>query len=100
MGCVVSLGTGRIPVSDVKNMDVFRPEGILDAYRAVSGAVSLSRMLIDQVTKSRFCQVWGLIETDLKCVWVMMGLLSRKHTVVLVLPGRPTGLQTFVTLNE
>ena len=54
MGCVVSLGTGRIPVSDVKNMDVFRPEGILDAYRAVSGAVSLSRMLIDQVTKSRF----------------------------------------------
>ena len=52
LGCVVSLGTGRIPVSDVKNIDVFRPEGILDAYRAVSGAVSLSRMLIDQVGKS------------------------------------------------
>ena len=104
LGCVVSLGTGRIPVSDVKNMDVFRPEGILDAYRAVSGAVSLSRMLIDQVTKSHFCecfcQVWGLIETDLKCVRVVMDLLSRKHSVVLVLPGRPTVLQTFVTLNK
>ncbi|XP_076459319.1 85/88 kDa calcium-independent phospholipase A2-like [Babylonia areolata] len=50
LGCVVSLGTGRIPVSDVKNVDVFRPEGILDAYRAVSGALSLSRMLIDQAS--------------------------------------------------
>ena len=49
LGCVVSLGTGRIPVTEVKNVDVFRPEGILDAYRAVSGALSLSRMLIDQV---------------------------------------------------
>lgn len=52
LGCVVSLGTGRIPVSEVKNLDVFRPEGILDAYRAVSGALSLSRMLIDQASVS------------------------------------------------
>ena len=49
VGVVVSLGTGRIPIQDVKNVDVFRPEGILDAYKAVSGALSLSRMLIDQV---------------------------------------------------
>ena len=87
-------------MSDVKNMDVFRPEGILDAYRAVSGAVSLSRMLIDQVTKSHFCECFCLIETDLKCVRVVMDLLSRKHSVVLVLPGRPTVFQTFVTLNK
>ncbi|KAL8601522.1 hypothetical protein ACOMHN_000464 [Nucella lapillus] len=52
LGCVISLGTGRIPVSDVKNVDVFRPEGFLDAYRAVSGALSLSRMLIDQASIS------------------------------------------------
>ncbi|KAK7112659.1 85/88 kDa calcium-independent phospholipase A2-like [Littorina saxatilis] len=52
LGCVVSLGTGRIPVSEVKNVDVFRPEGILDAYRAVSGALSLSKMLIDQASVS------------------------------------------------
>ncbi|KAK7501258.1 hypothetical protein BaRGS_00007383 [Batillaria attramentaria] len=52
IGCVVSLGTGRIPVNEVKNVDVFRPEGIIDAYRAVSGALSLGRMLVDQASQS------------------------------------------------
>ncbi|PVD38093.1 hypothetical protein C0Q70_00704 [Pomacea canaliculata] len=52
IGCVVSLGTGRPPIVTVKNLDVFRPEGILEAYRAVSGVFSLSRLLIDQASLS------------------------------------------------
>lgn len=47
----------------VKNLDVFRPEGILEAYRAVSGVFSLSRLLIDQVRNNLHyhtvvAQVW------------------------------------------
>lgn len=34
---VVSLGTGMIPVSELKSVDVFRPDGLMDAMKLVSG---------------------------------------------------------------
>lgn len=50
IGCVISLGCGRIPCIDVENVDVFRPGGLIDVYKAVSGAGALGRLIIDQAT--------------------------------------------------
>ncbi|XP_074647168.1 85/88 kDa calcium-independent phospholipase A2-like [Tubulanus polymorphus] len=52
VGCVVSLGTGRIPVSKVDSCDVFRPEGILDVARTAFGISALGNLLIDQATNA------------------------------------------------
>ncbi|KAH9489716.1 85/88 kDa calcium-independent phospholipase A2 [Bulinus truncatus] len=52
IGCVISLGCGRIPCIDVQNTDVFRPSGPLDAYKAVMGASALGRLVVDQATIS------------------------------------------------
>ncbi|XP_055875593.1 85/88 kDa calcium-independent phospholipase A2-like isoform X2 [Biomphalaria glabrata] len=52
IGCVISLGCGRIPCIDVQSTDVFRPSGPLDAYKAVMGASALGRLVVDQATIS------------------------------------------------
>lgn len=52
IGCVVSLGTGRIPVTSVQSVNVFRPEGILDVKRLVNGFTALVNMMVDQATLS------------------------------------------------
>ncbi|XP_059178453.1 85/88 kDa calcium-independent phospholipase A2-like [Physella acuta] len=52
IGCVISVGCGRIPCVDVQNTDVFRPYGPLEAYKAVMGATSLGRLVVDQATVS------------------------------------------------
>ena len=49
LGCVVSLGTGRVPEVQVDHVDVFRPENIFDAAKAVKGASTLGYLLVDQV---------------------------------------------------
>jgi len=63
---VVSLGTGRIPVTSVQSVNVFRPEGILDVKRLVTGFTALVNMMVDQV-----CIVWQctLIWPQYKCLW-------------------------------
>ncbi|GFS11117.1 85/88 kDa calcium-independent phospholipase A2-like [Elysia marginata] len=52
IGCVISLGCGRIPCIDVDNVDVFRPGGLVDLYKTVSGASALGRLIVDQATIS------------------------------------------------
>ncbi|CAG5128672.1 unnamed protein product, partial [Candidula unifasciata] len=52
IGCVISIGCGRIPTKTVENMDVFLPQGLFDFYKAVSGATALGRLVIDEATKS------------------------------------------------
>ncbi|XP_064640951.1 85/88 kDa calcium-independent phospholipase A2-like isoform X2 [Lineus longissimus] len=52
IGCVVSLGTGRVPVHEVKAIDVFRPGGIIDVARTAIGASNLGNLLVDQVTNA------------------------------------------------
>ncbi|KAK9880834.1 hypothetical protein WA026_013160 [Henosepilachna vigintioctopunctata] len=49
---VVSIGTGHIPVSDVKNLDLYRPESILDNAKLVLGFSALGNLLVDQATAS------------------------------------------------
>ena len=49
MHVVVSLGTGKMPVQEVKNVDVYRPEGIFDVAKVVFGARELAELMIDQV---------------------------------------------------
>ncbi|XP_066157041.1 85/88 kDa calcium-independent phospholipase A2 [Euwallacea fornicatus] len=49
---VVSLGTGVIPVTELKAVDVFRPESIWDTTRVVLGIQNLGTLLVDQATCS------------------------------------------------
>lgn len=46
---VVSLGTGRVPVKAVDVCDVYRPEGVFDLAKVVSGAKNLAELFVDQV---------------------------------------------------
>lgn len=47
---VVSLGTGLIPVTEVKGIDVFRPESVWDSAKLVIGISFLGTLLVDQAT--------------------------------------------------
>ncbi|XP_050301399.1 85/88 kDa calcium-independent phospholipase A2 isoform X2 [Anthonomus grandis grandis] len=49
---VVSLGTGVIPVTELKAVDVFRPESIWDTTKLVMGIQNLGTLLVDQATLS------------------------------------------------
>lgn len=49
---VVSIGTGIIPVTEIKNIDVYRPEGIFDSAKVFMGFQALSQLLVDQATSS------------------------------------------------
>ncbi|CAG9864303.1 unnamed protein product [Phyllotreta striolata] len=52
---VVSLGTGLVPVTEVKGIDVFRPETIWDSAKLLSlvmGIGFLGTLLVDQATSS------------------------------------------------
>lgn len=40
---VVSLGTGLIPVTESKGIDVFKPDSIMDAYRAFHGIATIGK---------------------------------------------------------
>lgn len=46
---VVSLGTGLIPVTQLKDIDIFRPEKIWDSAKLMMGISSLGTLLVDQV---------------------------------------------------
>jgi len=50
--CVVSLGTGRCPKVPVTDIDVYRPFGLVDAYKVVQGATSLLKLIVEQVSVS------------------------------------------------
>ncbi|CAH0547476.1 unnamed protein product [Brassicogethes aeneus] len=49
---VVSLGTGQIPTTIIKEIDVFRPESIWDSAKLVIGISSLGNLIVDQATQS------------------------------------------------
>ncbi|GLH07344.1 Transient receptor potential channel pyrexia [Gryllus bimaculatus] len=49
---VVSLGTGMIPVSQLREIDVFRPESLWDTARLAIGISALGTLLVDQATAS------------------------------------------------
>lgn len=49
---VVSLGTGDIPVTDLKEIDVQRPDSFLGATKLVFGIAQLGTLIIDQATQS------------------------------------------------
>ncbi|XP_030372689.1 85/88 kDa calcium-independent phospholipase A2 isoform X2 [Scaptodrosophila lebanonensis] len=49
---VVSLGTGHIPVTELKDIDVFRPESIWDTAKLAYGISTIGNLLVDQATCS------------------------------------------------
>ncbi|XP_069701156.1 85/88 kDa calcium-independent phospholipase A2 isoform X2 [Periplaneta americana] len=49
---VVSLGTGLVPVTQLKEIDVFRPESLWDTARLAIGISALGTLLVDQATAS------------------------------------------------
>ncbi|XP_035912464.1 85/88 kDa calcium-independent phospholipase A2 isoform X3 [Anopheles stephensi] len=49
---VVSLGTGLIPVVDLKEIDVFRPDNLWDTAKLAYGISTISTLLVDQATAS------------------------------------------------
>lgn len=49
---VVSCGTGQIPVTPVKDFDVFKPESLWDTARLAWGLSALGSLLVDQATQA------------------------------------------------
>ncbi|CAB3247732.1 unnamed protein product [Arctia plantaginis] len=49
---VVSCGTGLIPVTKQKDIDVFKPESVWDTARLAFGLSSIGRLLVDQATQA------------------------------------------------
>lgn len=47
---VISLGTGMIPVTELQNIDVFRPDSIMDMYKLTQGASAIGKTLPDPAT--------------------------------------------------
>ncbi|XP_013781824.1 85/88 kDa calcium-independent phospholipase A2-like [Limulus polyphemus] len=63
LGLVVSLGTGVVPVTEVKRVDVFRPDGIWDTMKLAFGMSALGQLIVDQATQAngsvvRRAQAW------------------------------------------
>lgn len=52
---VVSLGTGLIPVTELSNIDVFRPDNILDIYKLSQGASAIG---IDDIFHFPSLTIW------------------------------------------
>ncbi|XP_055605449.1 85/88 kDa calcium-independent phospholipase A2 isoform X2 [Uranotaenia lowii] len=52
ISCVVSLGTGMIPVTELKEIDVFRPDSIWDTAKLAYGISAIGNLLVDQATAS------------------------------------------------
>ncbi|KAJ8679243.1 hypothetical protein QAD02_015030 [Eretmocerus hayati] len=50
LALVVSIGTGAIPLSQLQNVDVYRPEGIFDTAKLAMGLHVLAELLVDQAT--------------------------------------------------
>ena len=53
LGCVVSLGTGRVPVVPRDHIDMYIPSGIVEGVRVVKGLTAFMGLLIDQVNNVR-----------------------------------------------
>lgn len=47
VSAVVSLGTGHIPVTELKDIDVFRPESIWDTAKLAYGISTIGRFRIN-----------------------------------------------------
>uniref|UniRef100_A0A0C9QTL1 phospholipase A2 n=1 Tax=Fopius arisanus TaxID=64838 RepID=A0A0C9QTL1_9HYME len=52
LSLVVSIGTGAVPVSPLKDIDVFRPESLWDTVKLGMGISALGTLLVDQATCS------------------------------------------------
>jgi len=52
MKIAVSLGTGLIPVTELKEIDVFRPDSIWDTAKLAYGISAIGNLLVDQATMS------------------------------------------------
>lgn len=46
---IVLFGTGVIPVTELKDIDVFMPENLWQTTRVVMGIQNLGTLLVDQV---------------------------------------------------
>lgn len=46
----MSLGTGHPPVTELKEIDVFRPDSIWDTAKLAYGISAIGNLLVDQAT--------------------------------------------------
>lgn len=61
---VVSLGTGLPPTTELKEIDVFRPDSIWDTAKLAYGISAIGNLLVDQATVSGFTSIL-LIQPDI-----------------------------------
>ena len=72
MHVVVSLGTGKMPVQEVKYADVYRPEGLFDLVKVSFGARELAELMIDQVRHNLLLyNKLNFITIYIKCLKIM-----------------------------
>lgn len=58
LSVVVSLGTGLIPSTKLKEIDIFRPERLWDSAKLVIGISAIGALLVDQVIKETYYLVY------------------------------------------
>lgn len=61
MSIVVSLGTGLIPVTELKGIDVFKPESIFDAYKLAHGISAIGKNTMRRVNQKNALKCQHLI---------------------------------------
>ncbi|XP_041987671.1 85/88 kDa calcium-independent phospholipase A2 [Aricia agestis] len=49
---VVSCGTGAIPVTQLRDIDIFKPEGLWDTVSVAMGINAIKTLIVDQATQS------------------------------------------------
>ncbi|KAJ1521550.1 hypothetical protein ONE63_003207 [Megalurothrips usitatus] len=49
---LVSIGTGNIPMTELQDIDIGRPDSIWGATKILSGALQITTLIIDQATQS------------------------------------------------
>lgn len=85
---VVSLGTGLIPVTELKGIDIFRPESIIDMVKLTQGASAIGRCnFLYSVCFSVFQTLFGCFVGNLFQVTCWLIKQLQPMAVLLTEPG-------------
>lgn len=92
VSAVVSLGTGHIPVTELKDIDVFRPESIWDTAKLAYGISTIGKFRINMKVIYTIMGVFNLLQVI--CLWIKPPALMAASLIVLVPGAAPLAYPT------